>query len=299
MSDNNITVEYKALAFYKTGKTHLRDSKILFEAESYSNSIFLLQQSVEMVAKAYGLMTGVIQIEDVKKIGHKPHKIATNELMKNKETFGYAESNLPNIMSVFPDEIAEGMREYSNVIANFSKRKFEKLDEEFYLLDNNYVDDLVEGFQDLLKIPSILQKVNYEEEVTPLIKETLENIVSEIESHTGSKPEEFADLLKEENLNLLIKISGVIVQTLMAKMIYMGQGIMQLSLITSSHNQPTRYPCPCCYEIPDNTYNADDVIVNRYPDLITIYENTLSIFDDFFINRSAFAELDKELQLIL
>lgn len=298
MSDN-ITVEYKALAFYKTGTTHLRDSKILFKAESYSNSIFLLQQSVEMVAKAYGLMTGVIQIEDVKKIGHKPHKIAANELMNNKETFSHLESNIPNIMSVFPDEMAKGMREYSSVIANFSKRKFEKLDEKFYLLDNNYVNDLVEGFRDLLEIPSILEKVNYEEEVTPLIKETLENIIGEIESHTGSKPEEFADLLKEENLRLLIKISGVITQVLMAKMIYMGQGIMQLSLITSSHNQTTRYPCSCCYEIPDNTYNGNDVIVNRYPDLVTIYENTLNIFDDFFINKSAFEELGKELQSIL
>ncbi len=296
MSDN-ITVEYKALAFYKTGKTHLRDSKILFEVESYSNSIFLLQQSVEMVVKAYGLMTGVIQIEDVKKIGHKPHTIVTNELMRTKEELNYVESNIPDIMSVFPDEMANGMREYSGAVANLSKRKFERLDEEFYLLDNNYVDEIVEGFQSLLEIPNLLEKGNYEE-VTPFIKEILENIIDEAESHLGSKPQELADLLEEENLRVLIKISGILVQTLWTKTMYLGQGLIQLSLITSSHNQRTRYPCPCCYEIPDNTYTNNSVIVDRYSDLVAIYEKTLSIFDDFFINKSAFAELDKELQEI-
>lgn len=59
-----------ANGFYKVAKDDFAISKILYNAKEYPNAIYHLQQAIEKLSKAFGLLNGFIDTDTFEKKYH-------------------------------------------------------------------------------------------------------------------------------------------------------------------------------------------------------------------------------------
>ena len=71
------TVAELALEFGSVALSDVRSARILYSRGYYSQSIFLLQQSVEKASKGFGLLMGAVQpdVKQLYSIGHAPLRV--------------------------------------------------------------------------------------------------------------------------------------------------------------------------------------------------------------------------------
>ncbi|MEM6262872.1 MAG: hypothetical protein AAGI38_10220 [Bacteroidota bacterium] len=260
-------------------------SKILHENQEYGNAIFLLQQGVEKLTKSYGLITKAIQPDGVKKISHNPKRVFEKQMEIQLEKF----DNAASIEKIFPDLFKFQINDQEIDLTGYNEKFREashsmtKLNPEDFLWISSEALDTIKS--QINEIDTGI-KINFED-FRKDFPELFMSIINQIESKTGSELIELKEFINNE-------IFPTTMEGILKEFIPMSLKIMKIhlslfffSLITSGHNQLSRYPCLCCGEIPKNNYTKEDVIVDRYDEIHEIMMMTVGLFDEIFIKKGA------------
>lgn len=194
----------------------IKSSDILYENELYPQSIYLLQQSVEKLSKAYSVLFGDIEPSDIrKKIGHLTPKFFTNQAAKTlrsakdmtdflREHVGESEElgilakraeELKEHSKFFSDELPPSMMYYASNAAKISEKK---------------IEDILDGFEELL------------------VRERDKTFLQEIVERQ-LKDEELEEKMQEKNTEVERELTTMI-------------RLLPLALITYPHAELSRYP---------------------------------------------------------
>lgn len=273
------------IGFFETAKSDFRSAKILHENQEYGNAIFLLQQGVEKLTKSYGLITKAIQPNGVKKISHNPKRVFEKQMEIKQEEFDKAAS----IEKIFPDLFKFQINEQEIDFTGYNE-KFREASNSMIQLNPD--DFLWISDEDLDTIKSQIDEIDTEIEINfedfrKDFPELFKSIINQIESKTNSELAEAKEFLEnEEFIPTMENILKEFIPTFL-KIMKIHLSLFFFSLITSGHNQLSRYPCLCCGEIPKNNYTDEDVIVDRYDEIHEIMMMTIELFDEIFIKKEA------------
>ena len=273
------------IGFFETAKSDLRSAKILHENQEYGNAIFLLQQGVEKLTKSYGLITKAIQPNGVKKISHNPKRVFERQIEIKQQEFDKAAS----VEKVFPDLFKFQVNEQEIDFTGYNE-KFREASNSVIQL--NPEDFLWVSNEDLDTIKSQIEEIDTEIEINfedfrKDFPELFKSIINQIESKTNSELTEAKEFIdNEEFIPIMENVLKEFVPIFL-KIMKIHLSLFFFSLITSGHNQLSRYPCLCCGEIPKNNYTNEDVIVDRYDEIHEIMMMTIELFDEIFIKKEA------------
>ena len=273
------------IGFFETAKSDLRSAKILHENQEYGNAIFLLQQGVEKLTKSYGLITKAIQPNGVKKISHNPKRVFERQIEIKQQEFDKAAS----VEKVFPDLFKFQVNEQEIDFTGYNE-KFREASNSMIQL--NPEDFLWVSNEDLDTIKSQIEEIDTEIEINfedfrKDFPELFKSIINQIESKTNSELTEAKEFIdNEEFIPIMENVLKEFVPIFL-KIMKIHLSLFFFSLITSGHNQLSRYPCLCCGEIPKNNYTNEDVIVDRYDEIHEIMMMTIELFDEIFIKKEA------------
>lgn len=270
------------LGFYKTGVIDLEIAKLLYNKEFYPNSIYHLQQSVEKLAKSYGLFNGIIQHEELeKRIRHNSNKVFTTEIQDFQNKIIKVEEFAHVFPEFFKFSIDGIEHDFTKIDSQFKKSiilamNFEPND--FHSISCNDLDEIlqiIKTSQDLI----IDSEFNFEkfEKQFPVI---CNKIIKQIEVKTGEDLEYLINIFKN-HMFTKNEISELFLHLLKVNSVSLS--LYLFALLTASHNQATRYPCLCCGELPKNNYNMETSIIIKFNNLIAIYEKTIKCFEEIYI----------------
>lgn len=263
----------------------LNSSKALFESKNYSNSVYLLCQSVEKTTKAYAIIGDLLQPEEVKKaIGHNPLKMYDKDVKKNKEKA----NQMKRLFSEHPE------------LNNLPMMK--NLDFESYL---STADQAEKIFSDVIEKNKILS----DDPIMLLVQiEDMRNRIEKIEKMKNEKLSgeiykrvkqswkenisEYAKLMGEKNLSVdekekerLLSISEEMIRHISDRMttsILLGQGInavnVVLNLLMVPHSEISRYPSS---KKPLEYYSLENPLVADLDDLHDIQRRNLALHKEF------------------
>lgn len=269
-----------AKGFYKTAKSDFRVAKILYDNEEFANTIYHLQQGIEKLSKSFGLFNQIIKPDDIKDISHNSKKVFTKHFHAQQKEF----DKMEDVEKIFPD-LFRFKRKDEEVNLTAYNEKIQKALNIFIHLKPD--DFLWISDEDLDLIKNLISKIDTEVEINfddtrYNFPELFKSIISQIEEKTGTKIEE-ANIENKEFLSAIEDVRKVITSGLKMEKIYLT--LFFFSLITSGHNQRTRYPCICCGELPENNYDKDEIIVKRYNEIHKIMEDTITLFEEIFIEK--------------
>ncbi len=181
----------------RTAKSNLMASKNLCRLGNYSESIILLQQSIEKGSKSFGFQFGVIQEETVtKEIWHYGTKVFRKIIAYMRSNISYLEKQFINLARVYPE--LKSNESYQLVIKNFSEMQkqaddiqklfdvMEKNRNEFAKLPYNIMFELLDKCQSVYRENEENQSKldEYFEELTKKIEEQ-KNIQKENKDQIG------------------------------------------------------------------------------------------------------------------
>ena len=273
------------IGFFETAKSDFRSAKILHENEEYANAIFLLQQGVEKLAKSYGLINKIIQPNGIKKISHNPKRVFEKQIEIHQEEFDKTAS----IENLFPDLFRFQTNEEEVNLTGYNE-KFREASNSMSQLNPN--DFLWISNEDLNTIKNQINEIDTELEINfkdfrKDFPDLFKNIISQIESNINVELIEVKEVL--ENEEFIPAMENILKEyiPMSLKIMKVHLTLFFFSLITSGHNQLSRYPCLCCGEIPKNNYTKEDVIVDRYDEIHELMMNTIELFEEVFIKNKA------------
>ena len=100
-------MDFSHFSFLDEAKNDWQAAVNLYNSGLYSQAVYFLQQSVEKSSKFWGLSLRFVSYDDLKKLGHNPHKVFKKLFgeavllgMGNKEGFELLESNVNRLPSV-------------------------------------------------------------------------------------------------------------------------------------------------------------------------------------------------------
>ncbi len=160
--------------------------------------------------------------------------------------------------------------------------------DDYLWVDNDDIDHIIEEINQIN--PEI--KLDLEE-----FNEKFPTIWKSVISHLEEKVQaNFQDLHKTETMDTIKTFMPEALSSI-TKISHIYVSMFLLSLITSGHNQLTRYPCACCGELPENNYNKDTPIVERFNDLYILLDRAINYYDDVFLLSNGIFEDDTKLIL--
>lgn len=273
------------IGFFETAKSDFRSAKILHKNGEYGNAIFLLQQGVEKLTKSYGLINKIIQPNGVKGISHNPKRVFDKQIETQQEEFDKTAS----IEKIFPDLFKFQLNEQKIDFTGYNE-KFREASNSMTQL--NPKDFLWISDEDLDTIKNQINEIDTEVEINfedfrNDFPDLFKSIIAQIESKTNIDLVEAKEIL--ENEEFIPAMEKILIEfiPMSLKIMKVHLSLFFFSLITSGHNQLSRYPCLCCGEIPKNNYTQEEVIVDRYNEIHEIMMNTVELFEEVFIKKEA------------
>ena len=277
---------------------------ILFDQGIFNVSIFQLQQAIEKLVKSYGIESCIIQEKDLrKKVSHLPHKVFAKyfKLKFEKEK----ELDRPILMAdMIPphqrkskearESYLEGLGKISKTTSHVSVSDMEKITEDeiinfiegFKRMANFEYDEesrLGEIKDDLRMTHEHL--INYFEYV---LKQPSDNPASEI-SRTILRN---LDAIAEENLEadkIRVKVGhdiGVVFYTW-----------YNLSIITSPHEQTTRYPSSDGGR-PMRVYDKNHILLKYFPSFEGMLQDTIEIYKNLLGSKELRKVHEQEFKIL-
>lgn len=270
---------------FETAKQDLNSVEILYSSGQYNIALFQLQQAVEKFVKSFGLKSKIIEPKDIaKKISHLPHKVFTR-LYQNQidELSKYNGTPLliPNMVPPHQRgkskarENAEGLKKLRSEILNYAELNKKTLIE---------IDDVKKFIENAKEL-----------ETEPIFDD--EKLYAVIKDDFVKTNEHFIEYFKgDDNIKSIsedfIKNSDEITKNKVAihkkdrmrqrKFGYISYVWINLSLITSPHEQSTRYPSASDESNPNSLYNQNHSLIKHIPEFIEMMEKTIIRFKEVY-----------------
>jgi len=263
--------------------------KILYRRKHYSLALFQLQQAVEKLVKSFGIKAKVIKPDEIaKQISHLPHKVFTKLYQTQIDEL----SKRNNTPILVPDLIPPHQRGKSKTKERLEnlKQLHAKVQSSELLKSKSIPPEDVEQFiaeaKTLNKTPTFNTKELHSQFKDDFVKTNLH----------------FIDYLKgDENVRLisehLIANSDEIAKRNVerhkfnkkqeAKYKYISFVWVNLSLLTSPHEQTTRYPSITNGETPSNLYDENNVIVKHIPEFLRMLNKTIKNYREIYLDSKA------------
>jgi HEPN domain-containing protein len=267
---------------FKTAEKDLDTSINLYDIGHYSSAIFHLQQSVEKYVKSYGLLEEVIQPKDLKsQIGHLPHKVFTKILEKSiaeatepKRPLLMAELIPPHQKNVDDSPRLNFLRNTFNRLNSLGVKQMEKF-------SKSDLEEFINGIHEF-------EKPEFNDEwLFNLIKEDFVKTQTHFKNY-------FKNVLNEDDESVVIKLINIYLENpdpfvyqklidykksrdIEQKQNLIFYALLNLSVITSPHEQTTRYPSPEVGKSPKD-YTKDHLLVLYFPKLIKVMLKCIEIF---------------------
>lgn len=271
-----------ANGFYQVAKDDFVISKILYNTKEYPNAIYHLQQAVEKLSKAFGLLNGFIDVDTFeKKISHNSEKIFKNPIRKHQEELKESielEKLFPDFYKYEIDGNSMDLTGESRKIYTATQKMIHLDPKKYKWAPINVIDKMLDAVQ-ALNIQNHLSI----EEVKSKFPSLYSSSLSQLEKKTGKKLQEVLPSLEE-----LDEYSSLIHEVFFQKMplfLYTYNSLFFLSLLTSMHNQSTRYPCKCCGDLPKNQYNLETPIVIKFKRLINCFSKALDCYEALHVKE--------------
>jgi HEPN domain-containing protein len=273
---------------FKTALDDLESVKILFDSRHYNIALFQLQQSIEKLVKSYGLRSGTIKPEDLmKKISHLPYKVFTRQCSNQIEKL----TKLSNTPSLIPDMIPphqRGLDDTKEKIENI--KKFQSKIYESATEDNAKITD--EEIEEILEGARIFEEESFidEEKLFMEIKEDFIKTNEHFKVYFNDPGNEsiidtINDFLENPDNQVRNRMSKQLYHMrLQEKFRYISYVWINLSLITSPHEQTARYPTESTEKTPKDLYNLDNPTIKHIPDFIELINKTIIRYKEIYTN---------------
>ncbi len=239
------------------GKRDLDSAILLYESKFFSHAIFSLQQSIEKCVKSYGIISNTIEEKDLaKKINHLPHKVFSRlfdkkltELKKRKNHKSFIPEMIPPHQRNrnYDDEIGRLEDVYNQtknvqIADDISSQEIER-----FIANANEIESMKisndERLYELIKDDYIKTNTHFKEFFSK--GENNEQIVKDIEDSINNPDEVVENLVNKEKVNFDNR----------KKENYISYVWVNLSILTSPHEQTSRYPSSQTGNSPDEFYN--------------------------------------------
>lgn len=280
------------IKFLEIAKSDFKASKVLYDINDYGNALFHLQQGVEKCVKSLGLALGLVDEKGLKnKISHLPHKVFArllNEKIKTQE-------KLDNVKVLVPEVIPIHWKNKNRrTIINKLKKTYNQINhlkfEEGETLDIKCLANFIKEAKEKEK-----QKIS-KSEVYELVKDDW------VKTNTHFKNLQicYTDDLKEKKAieerykPSIERPEKFIEQKVHNRLAELRKDLtfdfinfvwLNLSIITSPHEQTSRYPSTGKVDNPKSFYSLENPVINLLPDLVDLMNNSISKFEELEINK--------------
>jgi HEPN domain-containing protein len=258
--------------------------EILYKSGHYNIALFQLQQAIEKLVKSFGIRVGAIKPEEMtKKISHLPHKVFTRlfeiqieELTKQRKTSLFIPDIIPPHQrdSRKSDEILENTKRLYLKIKSVEQEKNDTITSEEIVKfiegaeilqkipdfdDNQLFDELKDDFIKIHKhfIECFKNDKNIREISEELIKNCDEIIYSNVQQYKKER-------IRGINYN------------------YLSYVWINLSLMTSPHEQNSRYPSLTDDITPMKKYNHENYLIKSIPQLVELTNKSIAKYNEVF-----------------
>jgi len=272
---------------FEEGIEDLESSEILYEKEKYSRAIFLFQQSVEKVTKAFGLLYSLVKEEDLaRKISHQSHKVFKKPISDIKDKLQSISEHDGNHLNIFfdllPDDKKDKLKEHFGGLLDKGVTKFENIDiHGFFHIPDETIDSI-------LKLSDEIQrdKLKLSNDSDPdFLRQKMQSFIGNIKETYGEH-DKLDNLMNDtQTLDNIINIINPLNKTVV-KVAYVAQMMFALSLITAPHSTKARYYCDDCKTMAKKNYTKELGIIGRYEDLISLYKNVINEFKELLEDES-------------
>ncbi len=272
---------------FETAIQDLNSVELLYSSGQYNLALFQLQQSVEKFVKSFGLKAEVIEPKDIaKKISHLPHKVFTR-LYQNQidELSKYSGTPL-----LIPDMVPPHQRGKSKVKENVENLEnlrskilnYAELNKNT-LIENEDVTKLIESSKELEIEPTFDDDKLFAEIKDDLVK-THEHFIEYFkgDENIKSTSEYFIENGNEITKNKVEAHKQNRIQE--SKFGYISYVWINLSLITSPHEQSTRYPSTIDESNPGEIYEENHVLIKHIPEFIKMMKKTIIKYEEIYNN---------------
>lgn len=246
---------------FRTAIQDLDSVEILFKAKHYNIALFQLQQTIEKLVKSFGIKTKIIKPEDIiRRINHLPHKVFSQfyqnqiiELSKPKPPSLVADMVPPHQRGKNYGPDLEQLKQLNSEILNSDLLKAKEIPIED-------VEKFIKGALELEKDPTFEDDKLYIEIKDDFVK-THEHFIKYFEGDDNIKTisEDQIRMSDEITRNKLSKYKLSRIQQ--RKFGYISYVWINLSLLTSSHEQATRYPSISSDAFPGSIYTENHPLI--------------------------------------
>ncbi len=271
---------------FKIAENDLESVTTLYDSKHYNLAVFQLQQAVEKFVKSYGLKTKVIEPEDlVKRISHLAYKVFTRqyskeieELSNRRETPIFIPDMVPphqrgkinnrkkiDRLKLLQSKIYESAKPEEN--KNITSEEIKKFLEQSSRLEIEHIFDEEKLFD---RFKEDCMKTN--EHFKEYFKGGDEFIVSDIQDSLDNPDDKVWNLI----LNYKYRFRRE------EKLTFISFVWVNLSLITSPHEQSSRYPSTDSSETPCEIYTLENALVKHIPDFVTLLKKTINKYKVVF-----------------
>lgn len=278
---------------FKMMQSNLVSSKCLFENGSYPQSIFYLQQCVEIGWKAYA--KHVMIIKNIRSIGHsvlENFKPERGDFFETLSSFVLLIPKIPELNNLFhevgidplklPPAIRRHAEENKNTMENLSKHIDWTNDEltNYLSLGTSLAEAAVLFLEILRKYPEIQESECVRNEIitqlAPVMNELMRSGISALKTPEDMKEEIFRQSSSEKDQSTHWNIGNI-------KIIIQNLGcfipLIVLNVILDSQFSRVRYPNG--KTSPLEKYTENNPIVRHMPQLFELTENVEKILSDY------------------
>lgn len=270
---------------FNVAKNDLTTVEVLFNSGHYNTALFQLQQAIEKLVKSFGIKAGAIKPEEMaKKINHLPHKVFTRlyemqieEMTKQNKTTLLVPDLVPPHQrnSKKSEEIIENTKKLYLKIKSIERERNDTA------TTSEEIIEFIDGAKDLEKIPDFDDNKLYEELKDDFIK-TNKHFIQYFKNNKN---------IQELSQEMIDNCDGIIhkkVQQYKENRIrginynYLSYVWINLSLITSQHEQSTRYPSLTDDSTPMDIYNKENYLIRYMPQLIELANISITKYHEVY-----------------
>jgi hypothetical protein len=265
----------------------LESVKILFRSKHYSLALFQLQQAVEKLVKSFGIKTNVIKPEEIaRKINHLPHKVFTKLYQTQIEELS-RRNKTPILLADMIPPHQRGKSKTKEHLENLKRLQSRVASSELLKGKSISLDDVARFIMEskmLEKPPTFNTRKLQLELKDDFVKTNLHFIdylkgdenVRVISEHLIANSDEIAKRKVEQ-----YKFS----KKQEAKYKYISFVWVNLSLLTSPHEQAARYPSITNSETPNSLYDENNVIIKHIPQFLKMLKKTIKNYREVYFEH--------------
>lgn len=273
-----------AKSLFETAIEDLNSVEILFNTKHYNIALFQLQQSVEKFVKSFGLYTSAIKPNEMgKKINHLPHKVFSiifeneiSELSKNDRKPMFVADMIPQHLRSNKDlkEKLENLKELHSEIKKVESQTDKTL----------YLDDLIKflnGLKEFDKLPDFDEPKLLQEIKNDIIK-TNEHFIEYFKGDENVKKMS-TEIIEKSHIIAQNKLKQLKIKQIRSKKFnYIVYVWVNMSFLTSPHQQTTRYPSIVNEDTPNSLYKQNSIIIKHIPELVKIMRKSVENFKEVY-----------------